>query len=191
MRYFPYVVGDGAHSIRDLIDRQPRAHWKASLHLSSSSAHRGLLPKQLERIPALGEVVRLAFIGSNRVGGLYRDGRAYITSKLERRFDAISQSMPDFYFGRYDIRFASIERLQQGEDFSIIEINGAGAEAIHVWDPNTRLIDVYKTLFSYQAKLFETGDENRRRGFQPAPLSELIRLARKQRALIPRYPPSG
>jgi membrane protein DedA with SNARE-associated domain len=190
LRYFPFVIGDGHSTVRELIRREPRARWKAHLHLGARE-HRGLAAGQLERTPAAGEVLRLAFIGSNRVGGLYRDARAYITSELERRFDAISRAMPEFYFGRYDIRFASLERLQQGEDFSIIEINGAGAEAIHVWDPNMGLGEAYRTLFAYQADLFEIGARNRARGFAPASLRQFFGAIRKQRRLIRRYPPSS
>jgi pimeloyl-ACP methyl ester carboxylesterase len=40
--------------------------------------------------------------------------------------------------GRYDIRFASIERLRQGEAFGIIEINGAGGEATMSGIPRRR-----------------------------------------------------
>jgi hypothetical protein len=62
------------------------------------------------------------------------------------RVDAIAQSMPEFYFGGFDVRFASfasMERLLQGEDLSIIEVNGAGAEAIYMWDPELSLREFF------------------------------------------------
>ena len=191
LRYFPYVVGDGCRTVRELILREPRANWKADLHLGRLKEHRGLASERPDYVPATGEVVRLAFIGSIRVGGLYRDGRTYVTSALERRFDAIARSIPEFYFGRFDIRFNSLERLQLGEDFAIIEINGAGAEVIHVWDPNTKLAEVYWTLFDYQKTLFRIGAKNRSRGFKPMSLAEFFRYVHRQNALISRYPPSS
>jgi membrane protein DedA with SNARE-associated domain len=191
LRYFPFVVGDGHSTVRELIHKEPRANWKVDLHFGMSARHRGLASEQLNKLPAAGEVFRLAFIGSNRVGGLYRDARAYITPALEQRFDAISRAMPEFYVGRYDIRFASLERLQQGQDFAIIEINGAGAEAIHIWDPNMGLGEVYRTLFDYQEKLFEIAAKNRERGFEPATMIEFFHAIHKQRSLIRRYPPSS
>jgi len=48
---------------------------------------------------------------------------------MEARFDEISRAIPDFFFGRYDVRYASPEALRNGESFCIVEINGAGAEA--------------------------------------------------------------
>jgi len=190
-RYFPFVVGDGRSTVRELIRREPRANWKAPLHFGTRDEHQGIAREQLENVPAVGEVCRLAFIGSNRVGGLYRDARAYITPELERRFDSISRSIPEFYIGRYDIRFASVDQLQRGEGFSIIEINGAGAEAIHVWDPNMGLSEIYRTLFAYQATMFKIGDKNRSRGFKPASMTRFFGAIHQQRTLIRRYPPSS
>jgi membrane protein DedA with SNARE-associated domain len=191
LRYFPFVVGDGHSTVRELIHREPRANWKAHLHLGRRDQHLGIASEHLEKVPAAGEIFRLAFIGSNRVGGLYRDASAYITPELEQRFDAISRAMPDFYIGRYDIRFVSLDGLQQGQDFAIIEINGAGAEAIHVWDPNMALGKVYRTLFAYQETLFQISAKNRDRGFKPASLINFFRAVHKQRALIRHYPPSA
>ena len=191
LRYFPYVVGDGRATVRQLIHREPRANWKADLHLGELKQHRGFASEQPDDIPAAGEIVRLAFIGSIRVGGLYRDARAYLTPALERRFGEIARSIPEFYFGRFDIRFKSIELLQEGEGFAIIEINGAGAEVIHVWDPNTKFTEVYKTLFAYQKTLFQIGAKNRSRGFKPMSLREFFRCVRKQNTLISQYPPSS
>jgi hypothetical protein len=184
-------IGGGHSTVRELIRREPRANWKAHLHFGLRGRHHGLASEHLENVPAAGEVFRLAFIGSNRVGALYRDASAYITPELERRFDNISRTMLEFFIGRYDIRFASLDRLQQGQDFAIIEINGAGAEAIHVWDPNMGLGEVYRTLFAYQKMLFQISAKNRNRGFDPASVIQFFRTVHKQRALIARYPPSS
>ena len=191
LRYFPHVVGDGLHRVRDLILADERASWKSNLHLGLQNEHAGVIPELLERIPAEGEVVRLAFIGSIRVGGLYRNADALITPALEARFDAISRSMPEFHYGRYDIRFASIERLRDGEDFRIIEINGAGSEAISAWDPEAPVRQVYARLIAHQRMLFEIGAANRARGWRPSGLLAILRAAWSQARLVRRYPPSS
>jgi hypothetical protein len=144
----------------------------------------------LDRIPETGEFVRLSFIGSIRVGSLYRDADEKITPKLTERFDAISRSIPEFYYGRYDVRFAALERLQQGEDFRIIEINGAGSEPISAWDPEMTLGQVYARLLRQQRLLFEIGARNRARGWKPANPYTVLRAAWRQTRLIQRYPPS-
>ena len=142
-------------------------------------------------MPQAGEVVRLSFIGSARVGGLYRDAQEHVTPALSARFDAISRSMPEFHYGRYDVRFASIERLRAGEDFRIIEINGAGGESISVWDPEMPLRAVYGKLFEHQRLLFEIGARNRARGWKPAGPVAVLCAAWRQSGLVNRYPPSS
>ena len=190
LRYYPCVVGDGRQTVRELIMQDKRAGFKSGNYLGESPLHSGLNPAQLDLVPAEGERVRLAFIGSIRVGGLYRDGCAHITPALSDRFDAIARSMPEFYYGRFDIRFASIEQLERGEDFAIFEINGAGSEMIHIWDPEWPVSKVYGTLFHTQRLLFEIGAANRARGHRPPSGLEFLRLAHRQEHLIDRYPPS-
>lgn len=191
LRYFPYVIGDGRSSLRELVLHDVRASWKARYHLGMHPEHLGLSQHDLDQVPAKSELVRLAFIGSLRVGGLYRDARQFITPALSQRFDAIARSMPEFYFGRFDIRFETLERLQSGEGFTIIEINGAGAEAIHVWDPEAPLRTAYQELFKTQDLMFEIAARNRARGFRPTGLVAFLRMAIRQHNLLGRYPPSG
>ena len=189
-RYFPQVIGDGVSTVRGLISREPRMSYKSRFYLGMDPKHRGVAAARMDSIPEDGEAVRLSFIGSIRVGGLYRDARAYITPALSARMDAIARSMPEFYFGRFDVRFKSVERLQEGEDFAIIEINGAGAEAIHMWDPEMSLSDAYRELIRYQDLIFRIGALNRARGFKPMTLREFFAFTNKQNRLISRYPPS-
>ena len=121
--------------MRDLIRRDPRARWKARLHLGLDRTHRGLSQEQLNRVPARGEVVQIALIGNQRAGGIYHDAHRHITAALEQRFDAIAGAMTEFHYGRFDIRFKSVDALMRGDDFKIVEVNGIGGEAIDAWDP--------------------------------------------------------
>src|SRR3546814_16252761 len=83
------------------------------------------------RVPSKGELVRLSLLGSVRTGALYTDGGAYVTPALTARFDEIARAMPEFYFGRLDVRFRSVEALGRREDFHILEVNGSSPEALH------------------------------------------------------------
>ncbi|WP_144428363.1 VTT domain-containing protein [Azospirillum thiophilum] len=183
-RYYPHVVGDGRSSLRELIADDPRASWKAGLH-------REALAARLDEVPTAGETVRLSLVGSSRVGGLYKDACGHVTATLTARFDEIADTMPGFHFGRFDVRFASVERLAVGEDFRIIEVNGAGAEAIHMWDPEFRLGDAYATLFHQQSLMFEVADACRAAGATPLTAWELVRYQRRQQGLLPLYPASN
>lgn len=184
LRYFPRVTGDGVRSIRALVDADPRAR-----RLAGSAAHEALA--QPARVPAAGEVVRLATIGSTRVGGLYRDGRRYNTPQLLAAVDAIARDMPSFHCGRFDVRFERLDELAAGRGFTIIEINGAGSEAIDAWDPDIGLFQGLGMVFAKQRRLFEVGAAMRRRGVRPVGLLRLARFHRRQQRLIAQYPPSN
>lgn len=183
-RYYPHVVGDGRSTLRELIAADPRASWKADLHHEA-------LAGRLDEVPEAGQTVRLSLVGSSRVGGLYKDACGHVTATLTARFDEIADQMPGFHFGRFDVRFASVDRLAVGEDFRIIEVNGAGAEAIHMWDPEFRLADAYATLFHQQALMFEVADACRAHGTKPLTAWELISYQRRQQTLLPLYPASN
>lgn len=184
LRYFPRVTGDGVRSLRALVDADPRAR-----RLVNSAAHSPLAQPQY--VPAAGEVVRLATIGSTRVGGLYRDGQRYNTPQLLAAVDAIARDMPSFYCGRFDVRFERLDELAAGRGFKIIEINGAGSEAIDAWDPDIGLLRGLGRVFAKQRRLFEVGAAMRRRGVRPVGLLALGRFYRRQQQLITLYPPSN
>jgi membrane protein DedA with SNARE-associated domain len=190
-RFFPHVIGDGRQTVRDLIRTAARARWKAHLHLGFDPSHQGLGARDLDRVPRRGEMVQIALIGNQRAGGLYRDANCCITPELIARFDAIARSMPEFHYGRFDVRFASNEAFMRGEELSIVEINGIGGEAIDVWDPNLPVGEVYRRLLVQQRLLFMIGERNRARGFAPMPAGEFLMRLVRQTQLIRRYPASA
>ena len=190
-RYFPHVIGDGRANVRELIRGDARAQWKSEFHLGGDPTHRGVDPLDLDRVPDCGEVVRMALINNQRAGALYRDGRRYITAALERRFDDIACSMTEFHYGRFDLRFASVEALMRGDDFSIVEINGIGGEAIDCWDPRLQVGEVYRRLAEQQRLLFMIGQRNRARGFHPTSFGDFFTSFFQQNRLIRSYPASA
>lgn len=184
LRQYPRVTGDGRSSIGQLIAADPRAR-----RLQGSAAHQ--LAADAAAVPAAGCQVRLSTIGSTRVGGLYLDGAVLVTPALTAAIDAIARDMGEFYFGRFDVRFASREALRQGRGFTIMEVNGAGSEAIQAWDPATSLVAGLRTIFAKQHLLFEIGAANRRRGARAIGLLALARLNAAQNRLLDAYPPSN
>lgn len=184
LKYFPHVRGDGRSTLRELILADPRAGVLSHLYL----------PRHTERLDEVlrdGEFYRLAFAGSHSRGAIFRNGNAFITSAMEARFDALTAEIPEFWFGRFDIRFANFSDVQRGEGFRIVEINGAGAEATHIWDSRTRLWEAYRTLFHQFALLWEIGARNHRRGFRPEPFRTFIARWRREKRLIGAYPPTA
>jgi len=181
LKYFPHVHGDGNRSLRQLILDDPRAGRLAHLYLGRHAA-------RLDDVPAKGVAIRLAFAGSHSRGAIFRNGNALVTPDMEARFDAISKSIPEFYFGRFDIRFADFAQVQAGEAFTIVEANGAGAESTHIWDRRTTLVQAWTDLMRQYRLLFQIGRANRDRGYSPLSLSEFRRWHRREKELTPLYP---
>lgn len=183
LRQFPQVAGDGSRTLAELIAADPRVR-----RLMRDRLHDCALP--LAEIPAAGRAVRLATIGSTRVGGLYLDGARLVTPALSAAIDAIAREM-EFCFGRFDLRFESEAALMAGAGFKIIEVNGAGSETIDAWDPATPALAAFRKVFAKQRRLFAIADAQRRRGHRPVGVARLARLYFRQQRLIERYPHSN
>ena len=107
-------------------------------------------------IPA-GSPFRLVFSASHCRGAVFRNGGQLITAELTQALDRIFDDIPDFYYGRLDIKFRDVESLRAGRDLQIIEINGASSESIHIWDRQTGFLSAVKTLLQQYRTLFTLG----------------------------------
>ena len=183
LKYFPYVYGDARRNLRQLILDDPRAGKLPHLYMKRHAA-------RLDDVPAAGAAIRLAFAGSHSRGAIFRNGTHLVTAAMEARFDAIAKSLPEFYFGRFDIRFEDFAQVQAGEAFTIVEANGAGAESTHIWDRRTGLFTAWRDLMLQYRLLFQIGRANRDRGFKPLGLAEFRRWHKREKELTPLYPPT-
>ena len=109
---------------------------------------------------------------------------------MEACFDDIAKRLPEFHFGRFDVRFEDFAQVQQGRAFTIVEVNGAGAESTHIWDRSTGLVEAWRALMRQYRWLFEIGAANRARGVKTMPWRDFIAAYRREKALTPLYPPT-
>jgi len=180
-KVFPVVTGDGRQTLEELI----RADSRASL-LSGKYLHR--FASEKARVLAAGESFRLVEAGNHCQGAIFLDGGRLLSITLARRIDEISQSIPGFFVGRFDVRYSSEEALREGRDFQIIELNGASSEATNIYDPRNSLWNAYRTLFRQWEIVFAIADENRRRGLQTMSVRTILEKFsqyRRQAALHP------
>jgi len=184
LRFFPRVVGDGHRTIAELMARSPRARRLGRDRRSESCC-------DTSRVPALGEIVRLSVTGSTRVGGMYQDASTLVTPELEAAVDAIAMDMPQVHVARFDVRYRDIGAMRAGHSFKIIEVNGAGSEAVHAWDPRYSLLQAYKIVFEKQRTIFSIGAAMRDRGHSPPAPRTVAGLYFRQERLIRSYPPSN
>ena len=169
---FPEVVGDGTSTLEDLVLADHRAAMLASNYLRECALDADtVIPK--------GEVVPLVEIGAHCRGTIFWDGGDLETEALRRAVDRSARALPGFYFGRFDLRSASVEGLRKGR-FRILELNGVTAEATHIYDPRISVVEAYRTLFEQWRIAFKIGERNRRAGAQPEDLASLIRMVRRR-----------
>jgi pimeloyl-ACP methyl ester carboxylesterase/membrane protein DedA with SNARE-associated domain len=166
---FPVLVGDGRRTLERLIWDDARAVCMARFYCDQQG-------DRLWDVPGAGERVQLVELGTHCRGAIFLDGGWVKTEALEAAVDRISRCYDGFYFGRYDIRAASLNDFQRGENFKVIELNGVTSEATNIYDPRNSLLTAYRILFAQWRLAFEIGARNRARGAQPTPLRELVKM---------------
>jgi hypothetical protein len=156
-KVFPAVTGDGQSTVSDLIWADCRARFMAQKYLQRLHGRENEILKP-------GHVLRLVEAGNHAQGCIFRDGIRFSSPALAECIDSISQKIPGFYIGRYDIRYAKAEHLRAGRNFKIIELNGAASEATSIYDAHNSVFDAYRTLFRQWDLVFAIGAANRRNG---------------------------
>jgi membrane protein DedA with SNARE-associated domain len=182
---FPEVLGDGVQTLAELILRHPRARWCARTFFAR-------FEDQLDDVLTPGEHLRLVQGGNHSQGALFLNGARLASPALVASLDAIAQAIPGFYIGRFDVRFLDEESLMQGLNYKVVELNGAGSEATHIWDPDFKLSLAYRVLARQWRMLFEYGAWQRTyKGLQPMGVRDFLRRAWAYRQLSRRYPPAS
>ena len=181
LKYSPYVIGDGVSTLRELLAADARASQVAHLY---EARHQD----KLDDVIVKDQPFRLVFAASHCRGAVFRDGRQYVSEALTDRIDEILSQFPEFYYGRLDIKFSTIERLMEGKDLAIIEVNGASSESLHIWDNRTGLREAWSALLGQYGTLFRIGAMNRERGHTPPGLMSLWKAWRKEQTLSNHYP---
>lgn len=172
---FLTVTGNGRQKIRELMENNDRAF----LQIPSVEKQN---PALLERILPQGEVFVLVPYGNHSRGSLFLDDSHLINASLTQVFDAIAQSIPGFYYGRLDIRYEDWDSLCQGKNFSIIELNGAGSEPTHIYDPRHSVFFAWREIIRHLRILYQISTLNKEKeGLSYLSFSEGLQLLRSKR----------
>jgi hypothetical protein len=168
------VVGDGKSTLEKLILAKDRAklQWEKLKHVYQERLYEVLPPEKK---------MELVSIGNHALGTKFLNGNHLINERLHATFDHISKQISGFYFGRYDLRCASLEDLYNG-NIKIVELNGCGAEPAHIYDPAFKLIDAFGVLFRHWRNIFEIARENHKLGVKYISHKEARDLYRKFKA---------
>lgn len=172
---FLTVTGDGCSTVETLL----RQHERYMLQLPALRRKTG---RMLQTIPAKGETVQLAPYGNHSRGARFVDHSHRITPRLGEVIDDLCRQIPGFHFGRLDIRYQSWSLLEAGKDFSIIELNGAGSEPTHIYDPRHSLFFAWKEIKRHLDILYEVSRANaRQHRLTPMGFREGLKMLRDYR----------
>jgi len=154
---FLIVTGDGISTIETLIKQDPR-------HEMQLKALRKEYGGQLQNVLAKGEHKNLVPYGNHIRGAKFVDGSHWITPKLTAVIDEMCVQIPGFYFGRLDLMYNSLEELEAGKNFAVVELNGAASEPTHIYDPKHSLFFGWKELMRHITYMYEISVANHKNG---------------------------
>lgn len=150
------VTGDGTSTLLELMNQYSRV-WFRMNEMKTRHA------SQLQSVIRKGESYILSEALNLSRGGKLVSLESEKDDRLQELFDRLSHH-GKFYYGRYDIRCASIEDLKAGRNFSILEFNGSGAEPHHVYGNQNSLWRAIGILLMHWKVLYDISIQNHRRG---------------------------
>ncbi len=150
---FLTVTGDGTATVEQLLLKDPRYVLQlATLRKTHAALMQLVLEDKATHL--------LVPYGNHSRGAKFIDISHLVDETLTTTIDTICQKVPGFFFGRMDIRYNTWEELKQGKNFSIIELNGAGSEPTHIYDPRHTIFFAWKEIIRHLIILFKISRQN-------------------------------
>ena len=168
---FLQLTGDGRHNMEELIRKNDR-------YILQLPVLKEMLGDRIHAVLPAGVTEVLVPFGNHARGSLFTDASDWKNEALEELFDEVCGSVRHFYYGRLDIRYHTLEDLKQNKNWSIIELNGAGSEPTHMYDPRHSVFFAWKEIIRHWKLLYEISRENRARGARYLSLSDGLAMFR-------------
>lgn len=153
---FLAVTGDGESTMTELLRKNKRSILQIPVLKKSYG-------NELTTILQDGERRILVPYGNHVRGAKFIDASVLIDEQLVDTIDSLCKQVPGFYFGRLDVRFNTWQELREGKNFSIIELNGAGSEPTHMYDPNHSVFFAWKEIIRHWRILWKISRMNHHR----------------------------
>ncbi len=176
MKEFLFVEGDGRKTLTELIQEKDRARiqWD-TLQITYRDRLQEVLPQSKK--------LELVSIGNHCLGTTFLNGNHLITEKLSASFDRISKQVKGFYFGRYDLRCATLQDLENGK-IKIVELNGCGAEPAHIYHPGASLWKGMSDLITHWNNMYRISKQNHALGVPYLSFKEGREIYRRFKARV-------
>lgn len=159
------VVGDGVSSLYELILQVPR-------YILQVDALKQMYGKDILQVLKKGEEKILAPYGNHARGSKFVDWTAKADETFTANMDAVCKQIDGFYYGRLDVMYTDWDDLCQGKNFHIIELNGAGSDPTHMYDPKHSLFFAWKEIIRHWFILWRISKINHAKGHPYMSLKE-------------------
>ncbi|HKP31790.1 MAG TPA: hypothetical protein VJT83_03660 [Chitinophagaceae bacterium] len=173
-KHFLTAKGDGRSTIEEILKKDKR-------HILQLPALYELLGSEMNIVLEEGEERLLVPYGNHARGALFVDYSDWADEKLTEAIDGICKRIPGFYFGRLDVRFDTLEKLKEAKDFSLIEVNGAGSEPTHMYDPKHSLFYAWGEIIKHWRILNRVSRINHKNGVPYMSFKDGVKMFRDVR----------
>ena len=151
------VVGDGVSTLYQLILEEPR-------YILQIDALKQMFGKDILQVLPKGDVLILAPYGNHARGSKFVDWSHKADAEFIKNIDTVCRQINGFYYGRLDVMYTDWEDLRQGKNFHIIELNGAGSDPTHMYDPKHSLFFAWKEVIRHWLILYRISKQNHAKG---------------------------
>jgi len=172
---FLEVTGDGKKTLLQLLQSDKR-------FVLQIESLRKEYYNSMNEVPAAGKKIQLVPYGNHARGAKFLDHSHLADEQLTELIDDFCKQVPEFWFGRLDIRYNNWNELRNGKNFSVIELNGAGSEPTHMYDPRHSLFFAWKEITRHHKILYQISRLNKRRGYPFMSWSEGQKMFRDSRS---------
>ena len=155
---FLQIYGDGESTILELMLKYDRVRFRMEEMKSKHADH-------LEQILPKDKPYVLSYALNLSRGGRLVSLEHEKDTQLLDVLDKLNNYSRYFYYGRYDIKCASIESLKQGVNFSVLEFNGCGAEPHHAYGNGYTIWQAYGIFIHHWKILFQISQYNHKHGY--------------------------
>ncbi len=152
------VTGDGESTLYQLICEQPR-------YILQMKALQQMHGAGLQTVLKKGEEMILAPYGNHARGSKFLDWTDKADEIFSKHIDAVCKQIDGFYYGRLDVMYNDWDDLRNGKNFHIIELNGAGSDPTHMYDPKHTVFFAWKEIIRHWKVLFRISKLNHERGY--------------------------
>lgn len=142
LKKFLAVVGDGKATLAELVTSD--FHGKHQI-----DRIKDLYPSKFDQVIPKNETLMLEPIGNHSRGTEFIDGSHLNYEAFTDLIKMILNDHPGLNYGRFDIKYETIELLKKAQNFKVIELNGSASEPTNIYDRKYSIIEKYRIFFQH------------------------------------------